>query len=366
MKTRFRILVATLLAFVCTTGTWAQSITSYGITYTVSSGKAYVSSVDAGKTILRISEKVTINCTSLNNVQLGTQLRKIGEAAFYDCSELTSISLPGSLNYIGFNAFRNTQIKTIEIPSGIVPVSNNFYTNASEVTVKVAAGNASIYKQLHGWNESAFTFVEEGQKGISFRADARDKDIELWSGGVKIRTISPAAASFSQTVNMPTDLELRIPVRYFSRILINGSSQPSYYTTSTPTDEAYSGYRFYTLPDLTYVSSIEVQFNYAPEHGIHFADATVKAICVENWDTNGDGELSVAEAAAVTTLREDNGDGTYKLFVPEGKKQAYIDAGWTERVFKGGIYEIPEYDANGDGQTTIVDVTRLVDKIIGR
>ncbi len=390
------------------------------------------------------------NCTSLNNVQLGTQLREIGEAAFYDCSGLTSITLPGSLNYIGFNAFRNTQIKTIEIPSGIVPVSNNFYTNASEVTVKVAAGNASIYKQLHGWNESAFTFVEEGQKGISFRADARVKDIELWSGGVKIRTISTAAASFSQTVNMPTDLELRIPVRYFSRILINGSSQPSYYTTSTPTDEAYSGYRFYTLPDLTYVSSIEVQFNYAPEHGIHFADATVKAICVENWDTNGDGELSVAEAAAVTTLRKDNGDGTYgnsvfrtkeissfdelkyftgltsldencfygcykmksiivpdnvetigdyafyycgslssiiarmdvparyeshtfldvnstyKLFVPEGKKQAYIDAGWTENVFKGGIYEIPEYDANGDGQTTIVDVTRLVDKIVGR
>lgn len=59
-------------------------------------------------------------------------------------------------------------------------------------------------------------------------------------------------------------------------------------------------------------------------------------------------------------------NSTYKLFVPEGKKQAYIDAGWTERVFKGGIYEIPEYDANGDGQTTIVDVTRLVDKIVGR
>lgn len=35
---------------------------------------------------------------------------------------------------------------------------------------------------------------------------------------------------------------------------------------------------------------------------IEFADAAVKAICVENWDTNGDGELSYEEAAAVTTL----------------------------------------------------------------
>lgn len=35
---------------------------------------------------------------------------------------------------------------------------------------------------------------------------------------------------------------------------------------------------------------------------ISFADNTVKAICVEHWDSNGDGELSYDEAAAVTSL----------------------------------------------------------------
>lgn len=35
---------------------------------------------------------------------------------------------------------------------------------------------------------------------------------------------------------------------------------------------------------------------------ITFADASVKAICVENWDTDGDGELSKDEAAAVKSL----------------------------------------------------------------
>jgi hypothetical protein len=38
------------------------------------------------------------------------------------------------------------------------------------------------------------------------------------------------------------------------------------------------------------------------QRNITFADANVKAICVANWDTNGDGELSYAEAAAVTSL----------------------------------------------------------------
>ena len=36
--------------------------------------------------------------------------------------------------------------------------------------------------------------------------------------------------------------------------------------------------------------------------GIFFADVRVKVLCVQNWDTNGDGELSVDEAAAVTSL----------------------------------------------------------------
>ena len=35
---------------------------------------------------------------------------------------------------------------------------------------------------------------------------------------------------------------------------------------------------------------------------ISFDDENVKAVCVANWDTSGDGELSYAEAEAVTDL----------------------------------------------------------------
>ena len=44
--------------------------------------------------------------------------------------------------------------------------------------------------------------------------------------------------------------------------------------------------------------------NFSSNSPIIFADATVKAICVANWDTNDDGELSYVEAAAVTDLGE--------------------------------------------------------------
>ena len=35
---------------------------------------------------------------------------------------------------------------------------------------------------------------------------------------------------------------------------------------------------------------------------ISFADENVKAICVANWDTNYDGELSYREARSVTNI----------------------------------------------------------------
>ena len=53
--------------------------------------------------------------------------------------------------------------------------------------------------------------------------------------------------------------------------------------------------------NLTGNAEISVVFKSAGEN-ILFADPNVKAICVANWDKNSDGELSKAEAAAVTTL----------------------------------------------------------------
>ena len=44
--------------------------------------------------------------------------------------------------------------------------------------------------------------------------------------------------------------------------------------------------------------------NFYSDVFIVFADANVKALCVANWDTDGDGELSYAEAADVTDLGE--------------------------------------------------------------
>ena len=73
----------------------------------------------------------------------------------------------------------------------------------------------------------------------------------------------------------------------------NGSNGDSIFAGVMQDDE----YVYFNLSDGTMIT--------LPKHdkeNIQFEDLQVKAICCKNWDTNNDGELSYAEAAAVTDI----------------------------------------------------------------
>ncbi|MBQ5594609.1 MAG: leucine-rich repeat protein [Alistipes sp.] len=74
---------------------------------------------------------------------------------------------------------------------------------------------------------------------------------------------------------------------------VNGIDGDSIFSSVTQDDE----YVYFNLADGTMIT--------LPKHdkeNIQFEDLQVKAICCKNWDTNNDGELSYAEAAAVTSV----------------------------------------------------------------
>ena len=55
------------------------------------------------------------------------------------------------------------------------------------------------------------------------------------------------------------------------------------------------------------------------------------------------------------------------LTVPYGTRDAYIAAGWTTDIFKGGVVEDKsQFDTNGDSNVSIADVTTLVNVILGK
>ena len=54
------------------------------------------------------------------------------------------------------------------------------------------------------------------------------------------------------------------------------------------------------------------------------------------------------------------------LKVPVGSRNAYLNAGWTEDIFKGGVVEdISPYDTNNDDKVTVTDLMRMVNVILG-
>jgi len=81
---------------------------------------------------------------------------------------------------------------------------------------------------------------------------------------------------------------------------------------------------------------------------IQFADPAVKAICVENWDTNGDGELSKREAAAVTTLIDS--ETNQSVFRGKGASITSFD----EFQYFTGLTQVEQYAFYGVSIETIV------------
>ena len=100
----------------------------------------------------------------------------------------------------------------------------------------------------------------------------------------------------------------------------NGEDGDSIFKSVTQDDE----YVYFNLSDGTMIT--------LPKHdkeNIQFEDLQVKAICCKNWDTNNDGELSYAEAAAVETIET----------VFQGNTNIIA---FTELKYFTGITEIPQ------------------------
>ena len=101
---------------------------------------------------------------------------------------------------------------------------------------------------------------------------------------------------------------------------IDGEDGNSIFSSVTQDDENV----YFNLADGTTIT--------LPKHdteNIQFEDLQVKAICCRNWDTNNDGELSYAEAAAVTDIGDEFEDNDNII-------------AFTELKYFTGISEIPE------------------------
>lgn len=241
-----------------------------------------LTSVNLPTTLQKIGNSMFSGCTGLTSIVIPAGVTEISSSAFNGCSGLTSIIIPASVTAIGSKAFSGCPaMKTITsyIADPYI-ISDNVFTCYDEtVTLFVPYGTSDMYWSVSGWIQ--FMNIEEMPLVVT--------DITLPSNQVVYNGRNIILEPTIIPVDAQTTLTWTSDDANIATVDSNGQV--------TGVAEGTTTIRVTTDNGLTASCQIKVIGI------IDFADAAVKALCIANWDTDGDGELNKEEAAAVTSLK---------------------------------------------------------------
>lgn len=309
--------------------------------------------------------------TSFDELAYFTGLTAVDDWAFYNCAALKSVVLPESVTSIGACAFYfSTSLGRLTCLAPNPPAcGENFLTFTKDGWIVVPEGSVDRYKAADGWKDYPNRFVtaaELDSPAISFKDPAvKAVCLERWDrdsdGELSEREAASVTAIPAWVFTNNTDIVSFDELAYFSGL-------------KALDDYAFSGcssLKSITLPEglvslgkhaLAYcpalasvvcLSTVPPAFgenvlvaskegwiivpegcvqtyrqadgwNAAPERiitageldspVISFKDPAAKALCVDRWDRNGDGELTEREAASVTNFWGGSEFKTFRSF----------------------------------------------------
>ena len=246
-----------------------------------------------------IAGKAFYYCTDLTSVTIPNSVVSIDEMAFTNCLSIVGeLVIPDSVYFIGWDAFGSCRnLTSLTIGSSVAVMRNDAFEfctsltsiNALPETPPSIIGPRTPFAYVP---ENIPVIVPCGSRELYQNADYFSRFSNIQESGYEI-----------SSVIYPTEGGV-----------VTGAGNYCHGTSCTLTATPAEGYAFFNWTENGEVVSIEATYsftvlgdrtlvaNFEIESNIAFADATVKALCVTNWDTDGDGELSYAEAAAVTDL----------------------------------------------------------------
>ena len=306
------------------------------------------------------------NCSGLIALTIPSSVSYIGDVAFDGCINLTEMTvLAATPPYLDGGVFGevNPDIP-IYVPMGNLAdyqnYNNSYYGYTSwgnftnffgSVTIGDEASNYTHYTlpvnmyYNYSLTQQIYTAEEIGTSGaITSIAFDYISDLPFTTEGLKVYMKNVDKTTFDSDTDMVdlsdatlvydgtfaasragwVSLQLQTPFHYggTSNLLLccydptDGFPGYQIIFRQTTTDDNYTALTYHSdqfNPDINNISSFDgekYRLKYrnniylAINPNIQFADPAVKAICVAQWDTDSNGELSYDEAAAVTSLGE--------------------------------------------------------------
>ena len=327
-----------------------SEVTDEGKTYKVTGigekafeGRRYMTSVTIPSTIESIGDNAFEDCYNSGDEQgLKTvvfsgesKLKSIGKYAFSGCNALESISIPGSVNKIGEGTFYYCmKLASVNIPTGVTTIMKETFKYCSSLTTVTIPStvNAIMDDAFNGCEKLATITIPIGVTYIGnaafYDCDALGK-VVIPEGVTKIGDGAFNSCDNLRTVSIPSTIQLRKdnngdPYAYETgfNAFTSDNLETIYSYIKEPKARHNDSFTFLADKPLTlYVPKGSLEkyrefwANWADfptivemgdaAGGIAFASDAVKAICIANWDTNGDGSLSEEEAAAVTKINDE-------------------------------------------------------------
>jgi hypothetical protein len=300
-----------------------------------------LTSVSIPNSVTSIESSAFVGCTSLTSLIIPNSVTTIGTTILFGCTNIKTLFIPANVTQIGYGLLANTHIELVVVDpnntiydsrencNGVIEtatnrlIAGNKYTQIPESVkiigvkafqssydmnaVALPSGLTSIESDAFWYCEGLISLIiPEGVLTIEDHAFANCKSLEsielpkslshIGSGVLALcnnLTSIKVARRFPCSVNNDTFQSLN---KGNITLYVPKGSKNQYASTEIQFGNYYSWNRWSGFKEvLEYGDNVQ-------NNKIDFIDSKVKAICVEIWDLNGNGELDMEEASDIVTI----------------------------------------------------------------